>query len=286
MNNQTKQKLDELNELRQQNYISEEEYAAARANILLGAGFDIIPRTDSAPTPFYAPPLKEKEEKSGCGCLFVFLILLIVLVGGVFAMPDDLLKKLPGLDGILEYEQVQTARLTLHRFIDDLLGGQTQELPAPPSPDRSSTEPVIAVPEVSSEKSDLPKARSQNASENSVPTVSLSVTAEPQAPIEEEATPSPDLLQATVGSKGELPDMDMEPVKSSVWGNSVRIRSTPDRSDDSNIIGRARKGESLTILEEITNEGGMKWYRVRMDHGDREGWVSANLVRPIKQERK
>ena len=76
----------------------------------------------------------------------------------------------------------------------------------------------------------------------------------------------------------------MDFVKSSIWGNSVRIRSTPDRTNDDNIVGRARKGEELAILEERTNDDGERWLRIRMEQGGREGWILARLVRPVKDE--
>ena len=45
MSDPVRKKLDELKELRQENYITEEEYAAARGNALLDAGFDTAPRS-------------------------------------------------------------------------------------------------------------------------------------------------------------------------------------------------------------------------------------------------
>ena len=48
MTGSMRQKLEELKELRAQNYITEQEYAAARSNIFLDAGFDILPRTENA----------------------------------------------------------------------------------------------------------------------------------------------------------------------------------------------------------------------------------------------
>ena len=42
MSDPVRKKLDELKELRQENYITEEEYAAARGNALLDAGFGMI----------------------------------------------------------------------------------------------------------------------------------------------------------------------------------------------------------------------------------------------------
>ena len=58
--------------------------------------------------------------------------------------------------------------------------------------------------------------------------------------------------------------------KSSIWGNTVRIRSTPDRTNDDNIVGRARKEEELAILEEKTNDDGERWLRIRMANFQRQ----------------
>ncbi len=297
MGNTTRQKLDELKDLRLKDYITEEEYAAARSNILLDAGFDIVPRTEPDTRTAYAPPQGGNREKKngGCGCFLIVLLFAVILLGGLFAVPEDILKTLPGLDRLFGIEQVQDARRTILRFVDDLMGRpQTQE-PAPLpeiSADRPRTEPAVAVPDALPEAPEKERQASPDRGRPADEESSDAAETRPQTvgEVPEESAASPDsgeaLPQAAVDavSDEELPDTAMEPAKSSVWGNSVRIRSTPDRSGDDNIVGRARKGEALTILEEITNEDGEKWYRVRMDQGEREGWISARLVRPVKND--
>lgn len=154
MTGSMRQKLEELKELRVQNYITEQEYAAARSNIFLDAGFDILPRTELDARYAYAPPQREGGERKGCGCgCFLTLLLLIVaLLGGLFALPEDLRAALPGLDRLLEIEQVQEARRAVLRFIDDLMG-RPEGQPPHPFPESSSdrrpsepAEPTTAVP--------------------------------------------------------------------------------------------------------------------------------------------
>lgn len=151
MTGSMRQKLEELKELRAQNYITEQEYAAARSNIFLDAGFDILPRTELDARYAYAPPQRETRERKGCGCgCFLTLLLLIVaLLGGLFALPEDLRAALPGLDRLLEIEQVQEARQAVLRFIDDLMGHPEGQAPHPfseSSSDRRPAEPTTAVP--------------------------------------------------------------------------------------------------------------------------------------------
>lgn len=154
MTGSMRQKLEELKELRAQNYITEQEYAAARSNIFLDAGFDILPRTELDARYAYAPPQREGRERKGCGCgCFLTLLLLIVaLLGGLFALPEDLRAALPGLDRVFEIEQVQEARQAVLRFIDDLMGHPEGQAPHP-FPESSSdrrpsepAEPTTAVP--------------------------------------------------------------------------------------------------------------------------------------------
>ena len=154
MTGSMRQKLEELKELRAQNYITEQEYAAARSHIVLDAGFDILPRTELDARYAYAPPQREGRERKGCGCgCFLTLLLLIVaLLGGLFALPEDLRAALPGLGRVFEIKQVQEARQAVLRFIDDLMGHPEGQAPHP-FPESSSdrrpsepAEPTTAVP--------------------------------------------------------------------------------------------------------------------------------------------
>ena len=102
MSDPVRKKLDELKELRQENYITEEEYAAARGNALLDAGFDIESRTGIGARFLHIPPQREIEERKngGCGCFLIVLLLIVIILGGIFALSEDTLKTLPGLDQV------------------------------------------------------------------------------------------------------------------------------------------------------------------------------------------
>ena len=98
MSDPVRKKLDELKELRQENYLTEEEYAAARGNALLDAGFDTAPRSGAEARSRRAPLQGgESGEKKGggCGCLLILLLLIVLLFVGVIALPEDTLKLLP-----------------------------------------------------------------------------------------------------------------------------------------------------------------------------------------------
>ncbi len=301
MSDPVRKKLDELRELRQENYITEEEYAAARENALLDAGFDIESRTGIGARFLHIPPQREIEERKngGCGCFLIVLLLIVIILGGIFALSEDTLKTLPGLDQVFGLEMVQEARRTILQFVDDLMGRpQAQKSPVLPQKDganRVSMEPAVAVPEPPSERDEVqnpPKHEDNPAPAEPAEKDVLEDHAEEREPQEEQeasgdtaASADSDAVspQAAAVSDDE-PSDTANSVRSSVWGNSVRIRSTPDRTSDSNIVGRARKGEELTILEETTNDDGERWLRIKMDQGDREGWMLARLVRPVKDK--
>ena len=308
MSDPVRKKLDELRELRQENYITEEEYAAARENALLDAGFDIESRTGIGARFLHIPPQREIEERKngGCGCFLIVLLLIVIILGGIFALSEDTLKTLPGLDQVFGLEMVQEARRTILQFVDDLMGRpQAQKSPVLPQKDganRVSAEPAVAVPEPSSERDGVqnpPKHEDnptpaehvekdvlenhkdalENHAEEGEPQEEQEASGDTAASADSDAAPP----QAATVSDDE-PSDTANSVRSSVWGNSVRIRSTPDRTSDGNIVGRARKGEELTILEETTNDDGERWLHIRMDQGDREGWMLARLVRPVKDK--
>ena len=307
MSDPVRKKLDELRELRQENYITEEEYAAARENALLDAGFDIESRTGIGARFLHIPPQREIEERKngGCGCFLIVLLLIVIILGGIFALSEDTLKTLPGLDQVFGLEMVQEARRTILQFVDDLMGRpQAQKSPVLPQKDganRVSAEPAVAVPEPPSERGGVqnppkhednpapvepaekvePAERDvlENHAEEQEPQAEREGSGDMAASADSDAAPS----QAAADANDGLSDT-ANSVRSSVWGNSVRIRSTPDRTSDSNIVGRARKGEELTILEETTNDDGERWLHIRMDQGDREGWMLARLVRPVKEK--
>lgn len=46
-----------------------------------------------------------------------------------------------------------------------------------------------------------------------------------------------------------------------VRGDALRVRSAPDTSDNSNIVGYLNTGDTVTILDETTVSGSL-WYKV------------------------
>ena len=92
-----RQRLDDLEELLHEEYITGEEYATARENLLLDMGFDIVPRLEGAARrePQAVMPVR-KRQGTGCGCLLALLLLLIVAAAGVLlALPEETLRRFP-----------------------------------------------------------------------------------------------------------------------------------------------------------------------------------------------
>ncbi|MCR4817491.1 MAG: hypothetical protein K5841_00875 [Fretibacterium sp.] len=133
MNSDIKRKLDDLNELLNQNYITDAEYAIARENVLADAGIDIVPRMDVPIVRDNVRPFQVRREQrnSGCGCFLVLLLLLVAAAGCLLALPEDITKKIPGVGALIDEPRYQEIRQTITQFIDDLRGN-----PAPaPAPD-------------------------------------------------------------------------------------------------------------------------------------------------------
>ena len=53
---------------------------------------------------------KSAKKNGGCGCFLILLLLIVILFGGIFALPEDTLKLLPGLDRVFGVEKVQEAQ--------------------------------------------------------------------------------------------------------------------------------------------------------------------------------
>ena len=136
MNSEIKQKMDELSELRRQNYISGEEYTTARENLLLDAGFDIIPRVEN--TLYSRPAMRRERRGMGCGCFLMVILLAFAAAGGLLAMPEEKLRGIPFIGQLADREEYREIRQALLYFIDDLQGNPAHEgasLPAtPPTP--------------------------------------------------------------------------------------------------------------------------------------------------------
>ena len=140
-----RQRLDDLEELLHEEYITGEEYATARENLLLDMGFDIVPRLEGAARrePQAVMPVR-KRQGTGCGCLLALLLLLIVAAAGVLlALPEETLRRLPWTEKLMGMEAFQQVRQSLEHFIDDLRGNP----PLEPNPDAAGPQLCSPAPE-------------------------------------------------------------------------------------------------------------------------------------------
>ena len=140
-----RQRLDDLEELLHEEYITGEEYATARENLLLDMGFDIVPRLEGAARrePQAVMPVR-KRQGTGCGCLLALLLLLIVAAAGVLlALPEETLRRLPWTEKLMGMEAFQQVRQSLEHFIDDLRGNP----PLEPNPDAAGPQLRSLAPE-------------------------------------------------------------------------------------------------------------------------------------------
>ena len=154
MNSEIKRKLDDLNELLAQNYITDSEYAIARENVLSDAGIDIVPRMEStvgnSARDSIRPLTPRREQRGGCGCFVMLLLLLVVAAGCLFALPEDIVQKIPGVGQLLEEQRCQELRQAVTQFIDDLRGN--------PAPVESSAPGATGSLELSITATPLPDA--------------------------------------------------------------------------------------------------------------------------------
>ena len=141
MNSDLKRKLDDLNELLSQNYITDSEYAIARENVLADSGIDIVPRMEAPIVRDSVRPFRARREQrsSGCGCFLVLLLILVAAAGCFRALPEDIAKKIPGVGSLIDEPRYQEIRQTITQFIDDLRGN-----PAPSPAPAPTLEPVPA----------------------------------------------------------------------------------------------------------------------------------------------
>ena len=119
MHDSIKRKMEDLNELRRLGYITEDEHATARENILLDMGFDIVPRTELPDRDRIA--IVPRRRRRGCGCL-LWILLVVAAVGGAFAVPEETLRSVPVLSKLLDVEPFVDARRAVTWFLDDLRG--------------------------------------------------------------------------------------------------------------------------------------------------------------------
>lgn len=140
-----RQRLDDLEELLHEGYITGDEYATARENLLLDMGFDIVPRLEGAAGrgPQAVVPVR-KRQGAGCGCLLTLLLLLVVAAAGtLLALPEETLRRFPWTEKLMDMEAFQQVRQSLEHFIDDLRGNH----PLDPNPDAAGPQLRSPAPE-------------------------------------------------------------------------------------------------------------------------------------------
>ena len=140
-----RQRLDDLEGLLHEEYITGEEYATARENLLLDMGFDIVPRLEGAARrePQAVMPVR-KRQGTGCGCLLTLLLLLVVAAAGtLLALPEETLRRFPWTEKLMDMEAFQQVRQSLEHFIDDLRGNP----PLEPNPDAAGPQLCSLAPE-------------------------------------------------------------------------------------------------------------------------------------------
>ena len=150
MNSDIKRKLDDLNELLSQNYITDPEYTIARENVLADAGIDIVPRMEAPIVRDSVRPFRMRREQrnSGCGCFLILLLLLVAAAGCFLALPEDIAKNIPGVGQLIDEPRYQEIRQTITQFIDDLRGNPAP-VPAPilkPVPTPAPTPAPVPAP--------------------------------------------------------------------------------------------------------------------------------------------
>ncbi|MDR1875534.1 MAG: SH3 domain-containing protein [Synergistaceae bacterium] len=300
----TKQRLEELYDLLQAKYITESEFRIARINILRESGFDLSHHAshsrdeEDSEEEFFDEP---DSRKKGCGC-FLFVVLLVVGIASGAAFfasewPDGLggryvraaREEISTLWGILflssEEESASLPVLPIPKMpVSDDVASQDATGDATPvslslpgndgAPGRQPAIPGTPAP-VSLERSALPPSLEIVSSGLSGEAVSTAGPEEPEVTIVEiPSTLSVPSADSAIGtSEGRALQWGV------VSGNSVRVRSAPDTSDTSNVVGWGRKGDRFSILEQGTDKFGSVWYRIRLENSNREGWISGALVR-------
>jgi hypothetical protein len=312
----TKQRLDDLQDLLQGGYLTENEFRVARINALRESGVDIVIHGGSRKSEVKHSREEEEEESKGCGCALTVLLLLAIGIGVIFfvsSWPD----RFGG-------SYVRTAR----EWMSDRWSGFFSDAPSGPIPDpvsqRNISLPAVVVVVSDDEVANptpspdaLPfssgDASAGLSSPDAVPEAQVSETAVSPAPLE----PSTDPLAGRVSLPSldarifSLPDIEISEVNVSesvtveepnvvivepetpaptaaregtplrqgiVSGRSARIRSAPDTSSNDNVVGWGSWGDRFSVLEEGFGRDGSRWYRVRYEEGEKQGWISGTLV--------
>ena len=324
----TKQRLNELQDLLQAEYITETEYRIARTNVLKEGGVDIVihSRVPEEASRFVDED-EEDERKGGCGCgcfLMILFLLAAILIGMIFIAPDwterfggahvrkgriwmtDLWNGVGSLFREREPSVPVPDPVSSHDAISSSVPGASRSNGGTvvsaslliPAIVPESAEPIAAPPRASEDRSVAPEAASSADAALAVP-VSHPETTDPVLPegsnplpalnAELPALPEAVTTEAEPVTTVEIPaagavtsPVQQIPVEGTVRGfvsaQNVRIRSTPDTSNNDNVVGWGRNGDRFVVLGEGTGRDGSKWYNVRYEEGNKQGWISGSLI--------
>jgi hypothetical protein len=255
-----KRRLDTLQSLLKEGYVTANEYETARVNIFSDAGLDIAARARfDRPRRVQQPETYPQKASTGRGYgHFWFSLFLIFGVTACAAF-----------------------------FLWTLTGGG----PFGVRGDGSAL-PFAALNEFIARvrSADFGDRTANSGGENSAGLENSAAVQEnlalPQMPVLRE-TPAPRPYIYGM-ARDATPSAFGVPAEESTimgWGvvsaYGVRIRAAPDVSAD-NIVGQASLGERFAVLAEGEDRDGAKWYNVRRENGesaDGKGWIKASLMR-------
>jgi hypothetical protein len=269
---EVKQRLEELQELLEENYITESEYAAARTNVLLEVGVDIVvrPRAEQK----RMSRLEARSRRAGAGRDYGRFLIPALLVAGVLAC----------------------AVFLFWMLAEGGLFAPRRNAPSPSLLPLPSAAPVgSALPDAGGldEERELEDDGILDVLGELGELGVLSSASEDAEPASEDSVGSilPETSVLSPGAKetAEAPGLPAGESEETVsdeksalgWAvvsvPRVRIRAAPDVSAD-NVLGWAYKGERFAVLKEGPGRDGSKWYNVRYEKIGKEGWIKASMM--------
>jgi hypothetical protein len=348
----TKQRLDDLQELLQAGYLTENEFRVARINALRENGVDIVIHGSRKPEAKYARE-EEDDEPRGCGCLSAVVLVIAVAVGAVFfvsswpdrwgggyvravrewvsaqwsdffsdtpssPIPDPVPQRdvsLPAIIVIVSDDEMarpaspDAAPQGIPDVAPQSPPGETSPAPeAPPvlSPALSpalSMDPLagrVSLPSLDARIFVLPNIETSEVAISEEVTATTQVNQEETAGVPKVEEPNVIVVEIPSNSPTNLSSAPSPGSSSSalvlprprstgeesgkplrrgvVSARSVRIRSAPDTSTNNNVVGWGSTGDRFSVLEEGSGRDGSKWYRIRYEEGNKQGWISGTLV--------
>jgi hypothetical protein len=280
----TKERLNELKDLKDGGYITELEFKIARVNVLKEGEIDVVIRQHHSQ--WFSS--HGKKAPRGRGYIFFPAILLLTLFAlGVFFAASYWPDRFGELASFIQISQTAFSG-----------GGNQEEQEEYSDAARNDTRNDISYNMPEDRESDieahvqtvaplftslLPSTEPETSffvESNVVPeTNPLPVNADITSEIDSSAavaaiTPAPGVTVMEI-----VPSITAPPnsgrTRGYVSASSVRIRSAPSTSSN-NVLGVAHRGERFTLLE-IGTGGATGWYYVLYDNG-RRGWTSVSLL--------